>query len=137
MPRGGRPLDTPGQCSAPHPSLAPPAGVASTEGAEDPAAGLDRLRRDQHEGDDAGLRAAVDPVVHGPALDHHVAGLQMRYRARLELHVDFARHDHRIVDGVGAVDAWNVARLELEDAEDGPVVEGRTGLAQPLIRLAG
>src|SRR5687768_2393687 len=41
------------------------------------AAGFDGLGVDQREGDDAGLRAAVDPVVHRAALHQHVAGLDV------------------------------------------------------------
>src|SRR6185436_12248534 len=37
------------------------------------AGAFDRLRRHQHEGDDAWLRALVDPVVDGAALHQHVA----------------------------------------------------------------
>src|SRR5207245_374257 len=51
--------------------------LRSAECGENLAAGLDRLGGDQHEGDDARLGTAVDPVVHGAALDHDIAGLQM------------------------------------------------------------
>src|SRR6478752_4602699 len=60
------------------------------------AADFDRLRGDQHEGDDARLGAVVDPVMDRAALHDDVAGLQMRDLAGLELHVDLALHD----DGV-------------------------------------
>src|ERR1700756_1345450 len=49
--------------------------------AEDLAAALDRLGGDQHEGDDARLGAAVDPIVDGAALDQHVAGRKVYGRS--------------------------------------------------------
>src|SRR5260370_10117977 len=57
----------------------------SAESVEDLPAGLDRLGRDQDEGDDARPGAVVDPVVHGAALDPDVAGLDLRHAAGLKL----------------------------------------------------
>src|SRR5262245_24052810 len=77
----------------------------SPHGVEHLAAGGGRLCRHQHEGDDAGRRALVHPVVDGAALHQHVAGLEVDAGA-VELHVDLARNHRRVVDRIGAVVAW-------------------------------
>src|SRR5260370_22300897 len=94
-----------------------------SDGVESLAADADRLGVDQHKGDHAGHRSAVDPVVDRAALDEHVAGLQMDGRI-VQLHVDLARDDDCIVDRIRAVIAWAGVGGELEKTKDGAVRQG-------------
>jgi len=55
----------------------------------------------------------------------------------VELHVDFARHHDGIIDRIGPMIPRAGSRSELEDAEDGAVVERCAGFAQPCIFVAG
>src|SRR5262249_25686541 len=116
---------------------APARTEPSAKGLQHLAAGLNGLGGDQHEGDDARLGAAVDPIVYGAALDDDIAGLEMRHVAGLKLHVDLALHDDGIIERVRAVDAGSVARLQFEDAKDRAVIMGRAGLPEALIGGAG
>src|SRR5437667_12047816 len=72
---------------------------ASTLGGEDLAAGLDGLGVDQDDREHAGRGAAVDPVVDGAPLHHHVAGLETDERV-VQLHLDLAGDHHDVVDRV-------------------------------------
>src|SRR5215469_1326691 len=99
------------------------------------AANLDRLGRNQHESDDAGYGAAVDPIVDRASLHQHIAGLEMDGRT-VELHVDLARHYDGVVDRVGAVIARARPWSELKNAEDHTIIQRCAGPAQPLILLA-
>src|SRR5688572_15066838 len=65
-------------------------------------AGLYRLRRDQDDRQHARRGPVVHPVVDRPALDHHVAGLEVDRRV-VELHVDLAQEHDDVVDRVRAV----------------------------------
>src|SRR5215468_328405 len=85
-------------------------------GFEGLAAGCYRLRRHEREGDDAGLAAPVHPVVDGAALDQHIAGLEV-HLADVELHVDLARHDNRIIDRVCAVVSRRHAWAKADNAK--------------------
>src|SRR5215831_9317092 len=78
---------------------------------------LDRPGVDQHEGDHAGLVVAIDPVVDGAALHQHVAGAE-RDHLVVELHVDLAGQDNRVVDGIGAVVARRHPGRVLDHAEN-------------------
>src|SRR5437879_6501918 len=62
-----------------------------------------RPGRDKHEGDDAGLRAAVHPVVDRAALHEDIALAQVNGDALVELHVDLARKHDGVVDRLGPV----------------------------------
>src|SRR5215470_3853742 len=86
------------------------------------AAGGDGLRGDQHERDHARLGTFVHPVMDGAALHQHVTGLQMHGLA-VELHVDLARDDGRVIDRVGAVVARRDAVAEAHHPEHDAVVE--------------
>src|SRR5712692_2872668 len=88
---------------------------------------LHRLRRDQHERDDAGARAAIDPVVQRALLHQRIARAQVDHCA-VELHVDLARNHHRIVDRLGAMIARRDARLVFDQPEYRPVL-GRPDVA--------
>src|SRR5262249_17068918 len=84
--------------------------------AENFARPLDRLRRYEHERDDARLRPRIGPVVNGASLHQHVAGAQV-HRCPVDLHDDLARHNNRVVDGFGAVIARRDAGMVHADAE--------------------
>src|SRR6185436_21156592 len=73
-----------------------------SDGVEDLAAGLDRLGRDENDGEHARRGPPVHPVVDGAALDHHVSGLQVDDRV-IQLHVDLAGHHDDVVDRVRPV----------------------------------
>src|SRR5262249_56003177 len=73
------------------------------DGVEHLTACGDRLGRYLREGDDAGRRALVHPVVDGAALDQHVAGLEVHAPPVVELHIDLARDHRPVVDRIGAV----------------------------------
>jgi hypothetical protein len=98
------------------------------DGVEHLAAGGDRLCRHQHEGDDAGRRALVHPVVDGAPLHQHVAGLEVHAGA-VELHVDLARDHCPVVDRIGAVVARRNPGAEAHHPEHGAVVERGADLA--------
>src|SRR5262249_11429723 len=100
------------------------------------AAGSDRLAGHQHEGDDAGRRALVHPVVDGAALHQHVAGLEVHALAIVELHVDLAGDHGGIVDRIGAVVAALHARAEAHHPEYRPVVERGANLAPRRVAVA-
>src|SRR6185312_6425684 len=91
------------------------------------AAGGDGFCGHERESDDARLLAVVHPVMNGAALHQHVAGLQV-HAADVELHVDLAGNDHRIVDRIGAVIARRDAGAEADDAKHGAVVDGSSDL---------
>src|SRR5262245_50924970 len=59
------------------------------------------LRGNEHECDHARLAAAVDPVVDRVPLHQRVALLETHHRA-IEVHLDLAGDDYRVVDGLGA-----------------------------------
>src|SRR5262249_51331208 len=59
------------------------------DGFEHLTAGGDRLGRYLREGDDAGRRALVHPVVDGAPLHQHVASLKV-HAAAVKLHIDLA-----------------------------------------------
>src|SRR5215469_5486489 len=99
---------------------------------KDSTAGRCRFRGDQHKGDHARPGAAIDPIVDRAALHQHVPGFQVDGRI-VELHVNFARHDDGIVDGISTVVARADPGGQFEHAKDGAVVERRAGLAQPLV----
>src|SRR5580700_9459954 len=73
-----------------------------SDGGERLAADGHRLCRDEHEGDDGDIFAAVDAVVDGATLDQNIAGLE-RHRRTVELHVDLAGNDHGVIDRIGTV----------------------------------
>src|SRR6516162_7227430 len=73
------------------------------DGVEHLTACGDRLGRYLREGDDAGRRALVHPVVDGAALDQHIAGLGVHAPPVVELHIDLARDHRPVVDRIGAV----------------------------------
>src|SRR5690349_443626 len=76
-----------------------------------------RLCRHEDEGDHARLFAIVDPVVQRRLLHEHVARAQA-HRALVQAHVDFAGHDHRVIDRLGAMVARCDAGFVAHDAED-------------------
>src|SRR5690349_8084925 len=80
------------------------------------AGALDRLGRDQHEGNDAGHSTAVHPVVDGAALYQDVSSLEMNH-GPVEVHVDLAGDDDRVVDRLGAMVAWRYPRSILDQPE--------------------
>src|SRR2546425_11546499 len=80
-----RPPTLPGRCRRPiHLSRA---GIIRAEPALIHAGSSWLLRINEHEGDAAGLGAAVDPGMVGALLDQHVAGLEMDLGI-VEQHVD-------------------------------------------------
>src|SRR5262249_50224827 len=97
------------------------------DGGQRPAAGDGRMRGDQHEHDHTGFATAVDPVVNRAALDDHVAGFEVHLIA-VEIHVDLARQDDRVVDRVSAVVPSGIARGEFDDAKHGAIGVGGAGL---------
>jgi len=77
----------------------------------------------------------LDPVVDRASLHHHVAGLEVDDRI-VELHVDLARDDHDVVDGVGRWLRAASPGANSITAEDRPVRQGGRDLAQTLIGRA-
>src|SRR5262249_45693627 len=100
----------------------------SPHGVEHLAAGGDRLCRHQHEGDDAGRRALVHPVVDGAALHRHVARLEVHAGA-VDLHVDLARNHRGVVDRIGAMVARADSGTEAHHPEHGAVGKRGADLA--------
>src|SRR5262245_15739091 len=90
-------------------------------GIQDLSADLNRLGVYKDESDHAGLAAAIDPIVNRSALHEHVARLQMN-NGVIELHIDLARHDDGIIDGVGPVVSRRNAGSELDDAKHRAVI---------------
>src|SRR5262245_11328768 len=82
------------------------------------AGALDWLCRDQHKGNDAGHGTAVHPVVDGAPLNQHVASLEMNHSS-VEVHVDLAGYDDRVIDRFGAMVAWRHAWPILNQSEHG------------------
>src|SRR6476660_10333283 len=85
-------------------------------GREDFSAGRYALCRYEHECDHARFGAIVDPVVNRPALDQDIDGFEVHNRA-IKIHIDFARHDDRVVDRIGAVVAGRHTWAEANDAD--------------------
>src|SRR6185437_6198596 len=71
-----------------------------------------------HESNDAGFRAAIDPIVDGASLHEDVAGIELHDYAVVQLHVDRAGDDHGIVDRVGPVIARGHTALVSHNAEN-------------------
>src|SRR5260221_3357336 len=74
------------------------------------------LGGDKHERDDAGLAAAVDPVMDGVPLHQRIALLQPHDRP-VEVHLDFPRNHDRVVHRLGAMVARRHAGLILHQPE--------------------
>src|SRR5580658_6089937 len=60
------------------------------------------LRIHQHERDAARLFAVIEPGVVGRLLDNDVAGFEV-HRAGVELHIDLAGNDDRVIHRAGAM----------------------------------
>src|SRR5919109_1347699 len=85
------------------------------------AADLELLGVDQDESDHTRFGAAIDPIVDCAALHEHVARLEMDDGV-IELHVDLARYDDRIIDGVCPVVTRRHPGRELGDPKDRAVI---------------
>src|ERR671914_229996 len=70
----------------------------------------------EHKGDDASLRAAVYPVVHGVLLDQDISRAQPDERA-LHIHLDLAGKHDGVIDRLRAVVARRRARLVAHQPE--------------------
>jgi len=101
------------------------------------AVDFDRFGVNQDERDSARLRAGVDPVVNRAPLNQHVASLEVHEFAVLQLHVDFTRHDDRVINRIGAMYARRVAGVELENSEHRAVRQCRAHLALARIPILG
>jgi len=95
---------------------------------QDLAADLDRLGVDENESDFAGFGAAIDPVVDRAALHDNVARFKMDDGV-VHLHVDLARHDDGIIDGIRPVNPRRDTGQELDDAKDRAVLQRRADLS--------
>ena len=82
-----------------------------------PARGVGAHGGAPHRGQDAGVLAAVFPVVHGLALDDHGARRQVHFFAAVQLHPQFAGEADRVVNGIGNVPALGDARIVLGKTE--------------------
>src|SRR6516162_9592099 len=103
---------------------------------EDCPTHLDRLRIDEDTRQHTGLRTTVDPIVDRPALHEDIARLQMDDRV-IKFHVNLAREDDEIVDGIGPVVPWGHPRSKLEQAKYRAVGQRRPGRPLASVRVAG
>ena len=90
-------------------------------GMQNLSADLDRLGVDKDESDHARFGSAIDPIVDRAALHEHVAGLQVDDRV-VELHIDLARHDDGIIDGIRPMNTRRDPGRKLDDAKDRAVL---------------
>src|SRR5918996_1797891 len=54
----------------------------------------------------------------------------------IELHVDLARHDDGVIDGIRPVVSRRHSRPKLDDAKNGAVIQCRADLTESLVRVA-
>src|SRR5437773_5129948 len=54
----------------------------------------------------------------------------------IELHIDLARHDNGIIDGIRPMNTRRDPGRTLDDAKHGAVAQRRTSLAQSLVSIA-
>src|SRR5688500_14559897 len=91
------------------------------------SADLDWFGVDENESDHARYSATVDPIVNRAALNEHVTGFQMD-DGIVELHIDLARHDDGVIDGIGSMVPRRNPGRKLDDAEDRAVPQRRADL---------
>jgi hypothetical protein len=105
-------------------------------GAQNFSVNLDRLGIDQDESDSTGRGAAIGPVVDRAALHDYIACFQMDERV-VEFHVDLARYNDSVIDGVGPMVPARNSGSKLDDPKYRAVVQRRTDLAHSLVLVTG
>ncbi len=75
----------------------------------------------------------IHPVVNRAPLHEHVPGFEM-HDGLVHLHVDFPRHDHRVINAVGPMVEGRDPRLIFDDPEHRAILDGGADRARPDLR---
>src|SRR5215831_17562846 len=86
------------------------------------------VRANQDKRNHTGLRSLIHPIVDRAPLYEHITRLEM-HEGIVHLHVDFARHHHRVINAVGPMVTGCDAGLKFDDPEHRPISDGGADLS--------